>query len=361
MLLTIDYMIETLGFFGAFIATVLAIPPLLRSAPRWGLVDVATGRKVHEGEVPLIGGLAMGSVFLCAYLVVALTGKLGLNQGLAIAIAIVLIGGLLDDLYDLRSAVKFSFQIAAAVALIAFGDGALLTQLGQLLSERIFTLGAWSVPLTVFAIVGVMNAVNMADGIDGAAGTLSLLGFAVFGILAALTGETRVLVVTCIAAGVTTGFLCFNMRIPSRPRALIFMGDTGSHFLGLLLAWSAIRLFNAEPPALNAVSAGWILGIILGDTLSVMVRRVLRGRNPFKGDREHLHHLLLGAGLSTTQTVFAMAGLSLVAGAIALAAEKSGVPGYLMFYLYLALLAMYCVYSERVFRRHRLREPPESQ
>ena len=117
-------------------------------------------------------------------------------------------------------------------------------------------------------------------------------------------------------------------------------------------------MHNAEPPALNAVTAGWILGIMLGDTLCVMVRRVLRGKNPFKGDREHLHHLLLGAGLSTTQTVIAMAGLSLAASAIALAAQAIGVPGYLMFYLYLALLAGYYWLSGRVFGKRRAQAHP---
>lgn len=354
-------MIEILGFLGAFALTFLAIPPLLRVAPAWGLVDIASGRKVHDGEIPLIGGLVMGVVFLATYLVVSFTGTFVLSFGLLGATAIVLIGGIFDDLDALRSSIKFAFQIAAAIALIAFGHGTVLTQLGQLLSPQAFTLGLWSVPLTVFAIVGVMNAANMVDGIDGLAGMLSLLGFLVFGVLAAMSGETTVFAVACVAAGVTAGFLCFNARMPSRPRAVVFMGDTGSHFLGLLLAWCAIRLHNAEPPALNAVSAGWILGIMLGDTLSVMIRRVLRGRNPFKGDREHLHHLLLGAGLSTTQTVLAMAALSLAAGVIGLVAEKNGVPGYAMFYFYLALLAAYCVFSERVFRKRRLHEPPAGQ
>lgn len=346
-------MIELLGFLGAFAATLLAIPPLLRIAPVWGLVDVPIGRKAHEGEIPLIGGLVMGLVFLSTYFVVALAGTQGVSVGLTIAIAIVLIGGLVDDLYELRSLAKFGYQIAAAAALVLLSDAALLTHLGQLLSSQNFTLGIWGVPLTIFAIVGVMNAVNMADGIDGVAGTLSLLGFVTFGVLAALCGETAVFVVVCIVAGVTAGFLCFNARTPSRPHAAVFMGDTGSQFLGLLLAWCAIRLFNAEPPALNAVTAGWILGVMLGDTLCVMIRRVLHGRNPFKGDREHLHHLLLGAGLTTTQTVIAMAGLSFAAGGIALSAEAIGVPGYLMFYLYLALLAGYYWLSGRVLEKRR--------
>jgi UDP-GlcNAc:undecaprenyl-phosphate/decaprenyl-phosphate GlcNAc-1-phosphate transferase len=344
-------MIETLGFLGAFAGTVLAIPALVHFAPRLGLVDVAAGRKVHDGEIPLIGGIVMGLVFLCGYLAAALGGAQEVRFGLGAAIAIVLIGGMLDDLHELRSAAKFGFQIAAALVLVHL-DGTVLVHLGQLLTQRIFTLGDWSVPLTVFAVVGVMNAVNMADGIDGLAGALALLAFVMLGTLALLIGESAVFVVCCLGAGVTAGFLCFNMRTPSRAKAAVFMGDTGSLFLGLMLAWCAIRLHNAQPPALNAVTAGWILGVILGDTLSVLIRRALRGRNPFAGDREHLHHLLLAAGLTIPQTVAAIAAMSVAAGIVAMAAEQNGVPAYVMFYLYLGLLGAYCAVAEVAFRRH---------
>ena len=349
-------MTEILGFAGVFAATVLAIPALVRAAPSLGLVDVAAGRKVHEGEVPLIGGIVMGGVFLAGYLATAISSPQEVRFGLAAAIAIVLVGGVIDDRHELRSLAKFGFQIAAAAALV-FLDGTVLAQLGQLLTERLFTLGDWGIPLTVFAIVGVMNAFNMADGIDGLAGMVSLLAFVAFGFLAAQVGASSVFVVCCLGAGVTGGFLCFNMRTPLREKAAVFMGDTGSQFLGLLLAWCAIRLHNAQPPALNAVTAGWVLGVVLGDTLSVMIRRVLRGRSPFSGDREHLHHLLIAAGLSTSQTVGFIALASVAAGAIAWWAEQQGVPAYLMFYAYLLILGLYGAASELVFRRKGPRAP----
>lgn len=353
-------MIDLFGFLGAFAATLLAMPPLLRIAPRWGLVDIASGRKVHDGEIPLIGGIVMGAVFLCAYLALAVVETEAVRFGFALAVAIVLAGGVLDDLIELRSLIKFAFQITAALALI-YADGTVLVHLGQLLTPRIFTLGSWSVALTVFAVVGVMNAINMADGIDGLAGSVSLLGFVAFGLLAANAGEVAVLAVASIGVGVTGGFLCYNLRMPSRPRAVVFMGDTGSQFLGLVLAWCAIRLHNAEPPGLNAVTAGWTLGIVLGDTLTVMIRRVLRGRSPFSGDREHLHHLLLAKGYTVPQTVAAIAALSVAAGAVAVTAERAGVPAYLVFYAYLVLLAVYGVYSEMSFRKHRSAPvPPQS-
>lgn len=345
-------MTELFGFVGAFSATVLAIPALIRAAPRIGLVDIAAGRKVHEGEIPLIGGIVMGVVFLGGYFGISIAESEPARLGLISAIAIVLVGGILDDLHELRSLAKFGFQVAAAATLV-YVDGTVLPNLGQLLTESTFTLGAWSVPLTIFAVVGVMNALNMADGIDGLAGAVSLLALVAFGILAYRIGEAAVLVTSCIACGVTGGFLCFNIRTPVRPKAVVFMGDTGSQFLGLVLAWCAIRLHNANPPAINAVTAGWILGIVLGDTLCLMVRRAIRGRSPFAGDREHLHHLLLAAGLTIPQTVACISLASIAAGAIAYWAERSGVPAYIMFYAYLALLAAYCVVSEMIFRKAR--------
>lgn len=343
-------MTEMLAFLGAFAATVLAIPVLVRKAPGWGLLAVASGRRIHQGEVPLIGGIVMGGVFLAAYAGLALAGGMGVRAGLAAAIVIVLVGGIIDDLYELRSLVKFGFQILAAIALISL-DGTVLLHLGQLLGERVFTLGIWATPLTVFAVVGVMNAFNMADGIDGLAGTVSLLALLAYGVFAAVAGEPAVFVVSCLGVAVTGGFLCFNTRIPSRPQAIVFMGDTGSQFLGLLLAWCAIRLHNAETPAFNAVTAGWSLGVVLGDTLCVMLRRLARGTSPFSGDREHLHHLLTAAGLSVPQTVAAIGGLSVASGAVACLAERQGVPAYVMFYAYLVLLAVYCFVSEYACRR----------
>ena len=349
-------MTEMLAFLGAFVATVLAIPVLLRKAPGWGLLAVASGRRIHQGEVPLIGGIVMGGVFLAAYGGLALSGGMGVRAGLAAAIVIVLVGGVIDDLYELRSMAKFGFQILAATALI-YLDGSVLLHLGQLLGERVFTLGIWAAPLTVFAVVGVMNAFNMADGIDGLAGSVSLLALLAYGVFAAVAGEPAVFVVACLGVAVTGGFLCFNARIPSRPKAIVFMGDTGSQFLGLLLAWCAIRLHNAEPPAFNAVTAGWSLGVVLGDTLCVMLRRLARGTSPFSGDREHLHHLLTAAGLSVSQTVAVIGGLSVASGAVACLAERQGVPAYFVFYAYLVLLAAYCFVSEYACRRLGVRRP----
>jgi UDP-GlcNAc:undecaprenyl-phosphate GlcNAc-1-phosphate transferase len=342
---------DVLGFLLALIITVAAIPLLARAAGGWGLLAHPGPRKNHQSPVPMVGGLAMGAAFLAAY---ALTGlAAALSPLLAAAVVITLIGGVLDDRHELRSLPKFGFQIAAA-ALLALGGDVLLTHLGNLMSPQLFTLGHWAIPLTVFALVGVMNAINMADGLDGLAGALALAACANFAGAASLAGNAPEFAVLCIVVGATIGFLYFNARSPWRAQAAVFMGDTGSLLLGLLLGWLAVRLAMAGRPALTPISAVWILALPIGDTVTLLVRRGLRGRNPFHADRQHLHHILLALGLSSGQTVAALAVLSFALGAAGLAAETLKVPEYAMFYTYMAGLVAYGIAAEIGCRKLKL-------
>lgn len=336
---------DLLGFLLALGITAAAIPILARAAGGWGLLAHPGPRKNHEGPVPTVGGLAMGVAFLAAYAVTGLAASLSLL--LPAAVAVTLVGGVLDDRHELRSLPKFGFQIAAGALLVLGGD-ALLTHLGNLMHPELFTLGRWAVPLTVFALVGVMNAINMADGLDGLAGGLALAACVNFGIAASHAAEFAAI---CITMGATAGFLYFNARSPWRRRAAVFMGDTGSLLLGLLLGWFAVRLAMAERPALAPISAVWILALPIGDTIILLLRRGLRGRNPFHADRQHLHHIVLALGLSSGQTVALLVGLSLALGACALFAESAGVPQYAMFYAYIAGLVAYGCAAEFACRK----------
>ena len=344
-------MSDVFGFLLALTITAATIPMLARSAGDWGLLAHPGPRHSHEGAVPAVGGLAMGVAFLVAY---AATGvAASLSPLLAAAVAITLAGGVLDDLRELRSLPKFSFQIAAA-GLLALGGDALLAHLGHLMSTQLFTLGRWAIPLTVFALVGVMNAINMADGIDGLAGSLVLAACINFGIAASLAGQAPEFAVICITTGAVAAFLYFNARSPWRRQAAVFMGDTGSLLLGLLLGWFAVRLAMAERPALAPITAVWILALPIGDTVTLLIRRALRGRSPFQADRRHLHHILLALGLSSGQTVAALVVLSFALGAVALAAESAGVPQYAMFYAYTTGLVAYGCAAEYACKKLRL-------
>ena len=342
---------EVLGFLLTLGITVVAIPMLARAAHGWGLLAHPGPRMTHEGAVPVVGGLAMGAAFLAAY---ALTGlATTVSQLLAAAVAITLVGGVLDDRHELRSLPKFGFQIAAAALLAASGD-ALLAHLGHLMSPHLFTLGRWAIPLSVFALVGVMNAINMADGLDGLAGGLALAACLNFGAAASLAGHAPEFAVICITTGAAAGFLYFNARSPWRAQAAVFMGDTGSLLLGLLLGWFAVRLAMAERPALAPITAVWILALPIGDTVTLLIRRALHGRNPFHADRRHLHHILLALGLSSGQTVAALVALSFALGAAGLAAEALKVPEYALFYAYMTGLVAYGCAAEFACKKLKL-------
>lgn len=348
---------EVLGFLLALGMTAAAIPVLARSARGWGLLAHSGPRMQHQGSIPTVGGLAMGIAFLAAYALTGLTTHTGsISLPLAAAVAITIAGGVLDDRHTLRSLPKFAFQIAAA-ALLALNGDALLTHLGRLMSAELFTLGRWAAPLSIFALVGVMNAMNMIDGLDGLAGALALAACIAFGASASFAGQGPEFAVVCITAGATLAFLFFNARLPWRHQAAVFMGDTGSLLLGLLLGWLAVRLSMSERPALAPITAVWILALPIADTVTLLVRRMLRGRNPFHADRHHMHHIVMALGLSGARTTALLFWIALALGIGALVADRLGVRQYVMFYLYMACLVAWGCAAEILCRRLHLGAP----
>jgi UDP-GlcNAc:undecaprenyl-phosphate GlcNAc-1-phosphate transferase len=318
----------------AFAASALLVPLLCRIAPRVGLLDHPGGRKRHAGAVPLVGGIAMMVAFVACFFAFGLFPTV--SVALPAAAALMAVGGLLDDRFELGSLPKLGVQIVAALVLAQAG-GALLVHLGELVRPGVLTLGTLALPLTVFAIVGVMNAVNMADGIDGLAGGLSLVGALAFAWCAADAGKSGPFWVALLLAGALAGFLLYNLRWTPSRRASVFMGDSGSYAVGLVLAWIAITLAMDDKPALAPMTAVWILGIPLADTVVLMLRRILRGRWPFGADTGHLHHLLMRRGLSqahVTWLLLCVAALMAVAGIVA---YRYAIPDYVMFYSYGAL------------------------
>ena len=286
----------------------------MRRAQAWRLVTRPDARRLHSGAIPVVGGLAMGIAFLIAYMTLRpMPGTNGIAAGAAIAIT--LLGGVLDDRHELSAPYKFVFQIVAAAVLV-LAAATQLTNLGKLASANLLGLGAWAVPLSIFAIVGMMNTVNMSDGLDGLAGSLALAACIGFGYAAVTSGHAAMFTAICLTAGTVTGFLLHNAPTPSRGPAGVYMGETGSSLLGLLLAWFAIRLTMDEHPALAPITAVWIVGLPMADTVTIMVRRALRRKNPLKADREHLHHILLALGFSTGQAVLILFVVTLLLGVI---------------------------------------------
>ena len=338
--------IEGEGLSQAVLACVLTVTAILAVSPwarRIGLVDRPRGRRVHADAVPLTGGIGIFLVFAGLSLTLGFRSQLFLS--LLLPAGLLLLSGLLDDLLELGPLPKFAFQIAAALVAVTLGD-LRLDSLGNLFGQGEIVLGAWSLPFTVFALVGVINAVNMIDGMDGLAAFVVLVAAGWLGAVALVTGANGTVLMLLILAGGLAGFLLLNFRLPWGRQAAVYMGDSGSSVLGFVLAWFAIRLTQAPGTGLYPISAVWILALPVIDTLAVMVRRGLGGRNPLRGDRDHVHHVLFGNGLCYGSTVAMLGLLGFAAGAVGVGGWLLGVSESALFSVLAGILAVHVLLCE---------------
>ena len=318
-------------------------------AVRVGLLDRPSERKVHSEEVPLVGGIGIFIAFAAVLLITDASGQAG---GLLAACALLLIVGLVDDWRQLSALTRFGAQITACCLMI-FHSGVYLTDFGSLMWDGLLSLGWLSVPITIFSALGVINAFNMMDGIDGLSSTVFIVAAAAMAWLAYLAGAHGNVGVLLIAIATVSGFFLLNARITRNRRVRVFLGDSGSGFLGVLLAWQFIDLGNGADRAFAPMTAVWIFGIPLADTLCVMVRRKRLGLSMVAADQMHLHHAFLKAGFSVGQTWLAMTGLVMATAGVGLLGHFMGWPEYLMFYAYIACGLVYCRTMNQSWRNRR--------
>jgi UDP-GlcNAc:undecaprenyl-phosphate GlcNAc-1-phosphate transferase len=326
--------VHLISYVVSFCVVIAVVLLFRKSTARLGLIDTPGGRKEHNGATPVIGGIAMFIAFMLGVFAYGepLTEFYALFAGL---LTLVLVG-LLDDLHDLSARSRFVAQIFAALLMTSWG-GVVLEDLGNLFGGGSIHLQDWAIPFTVFAVIGLINAFNMIDGADGLAGGVSLVALGLFGSVALIVGMVLQATLIFTLAGAVLGFLVFNMRSPWRKQATIFMGDAGSMMLGFALVWFAVDLSRIITP----VAVAWIFAIPLMDTVSCMLRRILKGLSPFSADREHLHHVLMRAGLSVLGAVWLIILISFLMGLVGLAGWHYEVPEYLMFYAFMLLFAGY--------------------
>ncbi|MBJ6724244.1 MraY family glycosyltransferase [Geomesophilobacter sediminis] len=278
----------------AVLVTIALTPLFIELALRLQWVDLPNERKVHTIPIPRVGGgaMALGAFLPLCYWLPADRFVLSYLAGAAV---LVLVGGV-DDVKDLSPKVKFAGQGVAALVAI-FGGGVRIVSLGGILPDTI--LPGWvSISLTLFAIVGVTNAINLSDGLDGLAGGISLLIFAGIGYLAFLDGNTVIGLIALALLGALFGFLRFNTHPAS-----VFMGDAGSQLLGFSAVILALALTQGHQTALSPVLPLILLGFPVLDTLTVMTLRVSRGRSPFAADKNHFHHNLMALGFRHPESV----------------------------------------------------------
>ena len=322
-----------LSIVAAVLIVVIVIPFLRYPAHLAGLVDRPGGRKDHDGEVPLTGGVAI----LGAFVVVAMWswGAPGVDPHLVAALAVLLLMGTLDDRVHLAAPIRLGVQVLVAIY-VAGMAGITISHLGTFPATGKIELGWLEVPFTVLCLVGLINAINMADGIDGLAGGMVAVMLAGLIVLAGLLGLWPWTLPVAVLLAAIVGFLVWNFPgFGARP-AQVFLGDAGSMMLGLALGWFAIELAMVQRAGVPPIVFAWILAVPVFETVVVMIRRVLHGFSPLHPDREHLHHHLVRIGVSKRLVTILIVAMSLVGAAIGIVGWVLAIPQWLLFALFLA-------------------------
>lgn len=276
----------------------MALIPIFKTvAMKMNIVDVPNERKVHDQPMPKVGGIAMTFGALIPVLFFTFRQTHAFNRSVLIGAGIVVVFGFLDDIKDLGYKTKFFGQVLAALIVIFFG-GVKITCLGTLLPEN-YTLPIFiAVPLTLIAIVGVTNAINLSDGLDGLAGGIMLLTFICIGYLAYRCEHVFIAMMSASMVGAIFGFLRYNTY-----PATLFMGDSGSQLLGFLGITLSLGLTQDHTP-LSPLLPMILLGFPVLDTLTVMAERLVNGKSMFVADKNHFHHKFIGLGLFHNEAVF---------------------------------------------------------
>ncbi|GMT46771.1 MAG: hypothetical protein IEMM0007_0337 [bacterium] len=326
-----------LAFFTSLILTVLILPRLSNIALKIGLLDFPGQRKMHTNPRPLVGGLGMMMALSVTCLLFVPFSNL---RGFYAGIAMLAIVGFLDDFRELNHEWKFVAQILASVFMIYFSNNVVLT-FGDVFAIGPIDLNrTLAVILTVFFTVGVINAINMIDGLDGLAGGISLIAFIAFAVLAYINRQTQLVLLSVALAGVVLGFLKYNWP-PSR----LFMGDAGSLSLGFSLVFISIVISQKENSLVPPVVPLLVLSVPIVDTITVMIKRMLRGRSPFKADKYHLHHITMKYGYRKRTTVRIILLVSSMFAAIGIIGVTLEIPDYRLFLIFSAYFVSYFTLS----------------
>jgi len=319
---------------GVCFATIALVPPARTLAIKLGYVDQPGGRKIHNAPIPPIGGFVIFSLFLIIHaLLFQFTPQI---TSLYAALILLLITGLIDDKKPVRASIKFLIHFAAA-AIIVLGGGAELANMGNLIGLGEWNLGWFAPFFSIACIVYLINAINMMDGIDGLAGGKSLVVLVWLILAATLHGQHETVLHIGLLAATLSGFLFYNMRHPLRDKACIFLGDTGSMALGLIIGWFCIHLAQGDNALLKPISIAWIIALPIIDAFGLFAMRIYEGRHPFSPDLRHFHHHFIHAGFPVGQSTFMILSLASALGAIGFCATLFNWPEPLMTVIWICL------------------------
>jgi UDP-GlcNAc:undecaprenyl-phosphate GlcNAc-1-phosphate transferase len=291
-----------LALVAAMAISMMLIPIMVRFAPRLGLMDRPGARKVHAAPVPRVGGVGIVVGALIPIFFLLPPDKV--SQAYIAGTLILFVFGLWDDMFEIGHYPKFIGQLVAVSIVVFYGD-VYITTFPFIPGGEIPPL--LGIPFTFVAMVGMINAINLSDGLDGLAGGESLFTLGAITLLAVLVDSVVALTITLTVIGGIFGFLRYN-TYPAR----VFMGDSGSQFLGYTLGYLAILLTQSVDRDLSPAVVLLLLGLPVVDSLVVMVNRVRARISPFQAGRDHIHHRLLDLGFVHHESVIIIYSLQMV-------------------------------------------------
>jgi len=338
----------------AIAVTVVFMFALRPLAFRVGLVDKPGGRKLHEGEIPIIGGLAMFAGIFASLVVIPIPAPVMLSI-FAASLLLVLVG-VLDDRFGIPALARMASQIAVVIMMV-YGAGFYLAEIGEPFATGIISMGSFTLIFSMLVTLTMINAYNLVDGADGLAGTLALIALLSVALAAGLNHPATP--VALIVSAATVGFLIFNFPTPWNRPIRSFMGDAGSTLLGFSVVWITLGVSQGEARVISPVHCLWFAAIPIFDLMTCFVRRAMKGRSPFSAGRDHFHHILFRGGLGVRQTLGILTGLQLVYALVGLTGHFQGVPDVVMFMAWSVLgVSQRFVIRQigRYHRRHRIRK-----
>ncbi len=322
----------------SFISTLFAIHKIIKLSNKYEFgLDLPGKRKIHKISVPRIGGV--GILFGLIVVVFFLnTDKQVLSY--FFASLIVFIVSLIDDIKGVKWLPKMAAICLAITVTIFYGD-IVIYNLGNIFGLGRLDLGIWSIPFTYFSVLGIVCAINLLDGLNGLAGGTSVIIFISLAFFSYITGKYNFMYISFAMIGGLLAFLRYNF-----PRGLIFLGDSGSNLVGFTIAIICVVVFQNNT-SYEPMIPVLLLGIPIFDTVRVMIRRMLKGRNPFSADKNHMHHVLVRMGLCDKKTVLLMWLLSLMFGITAIIMRKE--EGWKFFLILINSLGIIVIFLRILF------------
>jgi len=336
-----DWILYLAAFASAFGISLVATPYAKKLAFRFNAVQYPRDRDMHNKPMPRMGGLAIVMGFIITTIIMALFMPYFRSLeflGFAVGGVIIAITGIVDDIFDLHSITKLIIQIIVAVIIVASG-----IRIEIVVWPITAYLQIFSIPITLFWIIGMTNAVNLIDGLDGLAAGVSAIGALCLMVLCLISGSPLAVVLSATLAGSCLGFLPRNFN-----PAEVFMGDTGALFIGYVLAVSSIMGVFKGYTVLAVLIVIFAMFLPILDTNFAFFRRIYKGHKWNEGDRAHMHHRLIDAGFSPKQAVVLLYGLSAVTALIAIVIAMRDVRAIFVTGIFiLALFVVLQVYRKR--------------